>query len=37
MLQLVLAAFIGFFFYRDGEQLVQATRKVLQRLAGGNR
>jgi predicted PurR-regulated permease PerM len=34
MLQLVLAAFIGFFFYRDGEQLVQATRKVLQRLAG---
>jgi predicted PurR-regulated permease PerM len=34
ILQLFLAAFICFFFYRDGEQLVQTTRKVLQKLAG---
>jgi predicted PurR-regulated permease PerM len=34
LLQLVLAAFIGFFFYRDGEDLLQAMRKALHKLAG---
>jgi predicted PurR-regulated permease PerM len=34
LLQLGLASFIGFFFYRDGEALVLAMRKVLARLAG---
>ena len=34
LLQLVLATFIGFFFYRDGETLVAAVRKILERLAG---
>ncbi|MEQ1515285.1 MAG: AI-2E family transporter [Usitatibacteraceae bacterium] len=34
LLQLVLAVFIGFFFYRDGETLMTSTRKVLDRLAG---
>jgi len=34
MLQLLLATFICFFFYRDGEHLVRATRRVLQKLAG---
>ena len=34
LLQMVLATFIGFFFYRDGEALTLATRKVLQKLAG---
>lgn len=34
LLQLTFAAFISFFFYRDGEQLVQAARTILTRLAG---
>ena len=34
VLQLTLAVFIGFFFYRDGEMLVRATRKILEKLAG---
>ena len=34
VLQLVLAAFVGFFFYRDGEALVETTRRILARLAG---
>ncbi|HSW07263.1 AI-2E family transporter [Aquabacterium sp.] len=34
LLQLVLATFICFFFYRDGDALVQASRRVLQKLAG---
>jgi predicted PurR-regulated permease PerM len=33
--QLVLAVFIGFFFYRDGDALALALRKTLDRLAGG--
>jgi predicted PurR-regulated permease PerM len=35
LLQLALATFIGFFFYRDGESLALALRKALDRLAGG--
>jgi len=35
LLQLALAMFIGFFFYRDGEALALALRKGLDRLAGG--
>jgi len=35
LLQLALATFIGFFFYRDGEALALALRKGLDRLAGG--
>lgn len=34
LLQLVLAVFIGFFFYRDGDSLMASTRKILDRLAG---
>ncbi|MEO8104105.1 MAG: AI-2E family transporter [Betaproteobacteria bacterium] len=34
LLQMVVAAFIGFFFYRDGESLMAAIRKILDRLAG---
>lgn len=34
LLQLALASFIGFFFYRDGDALVLGTRKVLAKLAG---
>jgi predicted PurR-regulated permease PerM len=34
MLQLVLASFIGFFFYRDGEILILATRRMLEKIAG---
>jgi len=34
LLQLVFAAFVGYFFYRDGEALVEAARKILARLAG---
>ena len=33
LLQLTLAAFIGYFFYRDGEALVLGIRKVLAKLA----
>lgn len=34
VLQLALATFIGFFFYRDGEALIVAIRRVLAKLAG---
>ena len=34
LLQLVMASFIGFFFYRDGELLMASMRKALHRLAG---
>ena len=34
LLQLVLATFIGFFFYRDGDLLMSSIRKALERLAG---
>ncbi len=34
VLQMVLATFIGFFFYRDGDLLVRGTRKILEKLAG---
>ncbi|MCY7387002.1 MAG: AI-2E family transporter, partial [Burkholderiales bacterium] len=34
LLQLVLAVFIGFFFYRDGDALMAALRKAIDRLAG---
>jgi predicted PurR-regulated permease PerM len=35
LLQLALACFIGFFFYRDGEAFLRAARTMLARLAGG--
>lgn len=35
LLQLTLAIFIGFFFYRDGEGLILAVRKALDKIAGG--
>lgn len=35
LLQLALACFIGFFFYRDGEALMLAVRKAIERIAGG--
>ncbi len=35
LLQLALASFIGYFFYRDGEALITALRKVLDQIAGG--
>jgi predicted PurR-regulated permease PerM len=35
LLQLVLASFIGFFFYRDGEALMLAIRQLLNKIAGG--
>lgn len=34
LLQLAFAAFIAYFFYRDGEALVQAGRTLLRKLAG---
>jgi predicted PurR-regulated permease PerM len=34
LLQLLLAVFVGFFFYRDGEALMRAVRKILEKLAG---
>ncbi len=34
ILQLALANFIGFFFYRDGEKLVSSLRAGIERLAG---
>jgi predicted PurR-regulated permease PerM len=34
LLQLTFATFIAFFFYRDGELLVQAARLILGKLAG---
>lgn len=35
LLQLALASLIGFFFYRDGEALIQVVRKALDQVAGG--
>jgi len=35
LLQMVVAIFIGFFFFRDGEALMASIRKALERLAGG--
>jgi predicted PurR-regulated permease PerM len=35
LLQLVLAIFIGFFFYRDGDAMILAIRKALDAIAGG--
>jgi len=35
LMQLMVASFIGFFFYRDGEALMLAVRRVLDKLAGG--
>ncbi len=34
VLQLTLAAFLGFFFYRDGEALMAAARAAMLRVAG---
>ncbi|SDX15207.1 AI-2E family transporter [Nitrosomonas communis] len=34
LLQMVFAAFIGFFFYRDGEALIQILRKGMVKLLG---
>lgn len=34
LLQMLLAAFIGFFFYRDGEALLHYLRRALTKLAG---
>jgi len=34
LMQLALACFVGFFFYRDGDALLLGTRKVLAGLAG---
>lgn len=34
LLQLTFATLIGFFFYRDGEALLQAGRAILAKLAG---
>ena len=35
LLQLALASFIGYFFYRDGEALILTLRKLLDQIAGG--
>jgi predicted PurR-regulated permease PerM len=34
VLQLTIATFVAFFFYRDGETLVAAARSILRKLAG---
>lgn len=34
VVQLTFATFIAFFFYRDGERMVQAARAILAKLAG---
>lgn len=34
LLQLALAGFIGFFFYRYGEALMRAIRQLLAKIAG---
>jgi predicted PurR-regulated permease PerM len=34
LLQMVIAVFIAFFFYRDGDRLVDAIRRTLDRVAG---
>jgi predicted PurR-regulated permease PerM len=36
LLQMVFAAFIGFFFYRDGEALIQALRNGMAKLLAGS-
>jgi len=36
LLQMVFAAFIGFFFYRDGEALIQALRNGMGKLLAGS-
>lgn len=36
LLQMVFAAFIGFFFYRDGEALIQILRNGMARLLNGS-
>jgi len=36
LLQMVFAAFIGFFFYRDGESLIQALRNGMGKLLAGS-
>jgi len=36
LLQMVFAAFIGFFFYRDGEALIQALRNGMTKLLAGS-
>ena len=35
LLQMLFAAFIGFFFFRDGEAIFQAMLDVLTKIAGG--
>jgi len=35
LLQMSLAGFVGFFFYRDGEALMAALREALDKIAGG--
>jgi predicted PurR-regulated permease PerM len=35
LLQLALASFIGYFFYRDGEALILGLRNMLDQIAGG--
>lgn len=35
LLQLAMASFIGFFFYRDGEALILSLRKAIDRIAAG--
>src|SRR5688572_18604603 len=34
LLQMMLASFVGFFFYRDGEALVIVVRELLNKIAG---
>lgn len=34
LLQMIVAVFIAFFFYRDGDRLVDALRRTLDRVAG---
>jgi predicted PurR-regulated permease PerM len=34
LLQVMLASFVGFFFYRDGESLMRALREALDKIAG---
>ena len=34
LMQLAMACFVGFFFYRDGKALVHGARRMLQSLAG---
>lgn len=34
ILQMLLVGFLGFFFFRDGEALMQASRTIMSRMAG---